>query len=63
MEATEKDQAIKAPARLSKLHTKNQMFFISYADWFCGKDREAAAIERLYADEHPTMWARVLVSR
>ncbi|MCJ1269974.1 hypothetical protein MMC22_009867 [Lobaria immixta] len=59
MEQLEKAKPSELPPG-SQNFTKNQMFFISYANWFCSKDREAAAIENLYVDEHPTMWARVL---
>lgn len=43
--------------------TKDQVFFISYANWWCGKDREASAIKKIYQDPHSPTWARILVSQ
>lgn len=42
--------------------TRDQLFFISYANWWCGKDRKEAAINRIYQDPHAPKWARILVS-
>ena len=41
--------------------TKEQLFFISYANWWCGKSRPEAAVTAIYRDPHAPMWARVLV--
>ena len=41
--------------------TKDQVFFISYANWWCGKDREETAIKNIYQDPHAPKWARILV--
>lgn len=43
--------------------TKDQVFFISYANWWCSKNREETAIERIYHDPHAPKWARILVRR
>lgn len=43
--------------------SKDQLFFISYANWWCDKEREASAIEKIYQDPHAPKWARILVSR
>lgn len=42
--------------------TRDQVFFISYAKWWCGKDRKESAINRIYQDPHAPKWARILVS-
>lgn len=41
--------------------SKDQMFFISYSNWWCGKIRKEAAIDRIYRDPHAPTWARIIV--
>ena len=43
--------------------SKEQMFFISYANWWCGKSRPEAAVSAIYRDPHAPMWARILVRK
>jgi endothelin-converting enzyme len=40
--------------------TKDQLFFVSYANWWCGKSRKETAIQRVYTDPHAPKWARIL---
>lgn len=40
--------------------TNEQLFFVNYANWWCGKSTKEAAIQRIYADPHAPKWARVL---
>jgi endothelin-converting enzyme len=40
--------------------TKDQLFFVSYANWWCGKSRDATAVQRIYTDPHAPKWARIL---
>lgn len=42
--------------------SKEQVFFISYSNWWCGKTRREAAVDRIYRDPHAPTWARILVS-
>lgn len=42
--------------------SKDQVFFISYANWWCGKTRKEAAVDRIYRDPHAPTWARIIVS-
>ena len=42
--------------------SKEQMFFISYSNWWCGKSRPETAVNLVYRDPHSPGWARVLVS-
>lgn len=42
--------------------TKDQVFFISYAKFWCSKDRKESAINKIYQDPHAPKWARILVS-
>jgi len=42
--------------------SKEQMFFISYSNWWCGKTRPEAAVNLVYRDPHSPGWARILVS-
>ena len=42
--------------------TFEQLFFISYGNFWCGKSTEAKAVERIYTDPHAPKWARILVS-
>lgn len=43
-------------------HTKEQLFFVSYANWWCGKTRPAEAVNRVYTDPHSPFFVRILVS-
>ncbi|KAK1834048.1 hypothetical protein QBC39DRAFT_278180 [Podospora conica] len=37
--------------------TQDQLFFVSYSNWWCGKSRKDAAIERIFSDPHaPKVW-------
>ena len=40
--------------------TKEQVFFISYASWWCGKMRPEAAVNLIYRDPHAPGRARIL---
>ncbi|TVY59100.1 Endothelin-converting enzyme, partial [Lachnellula suecica] len=40
--------------------TQKQLFFVSYANWWCGKSRKETAINRIYTDPHAPKWARIL---
>ncbi|KAF2103346.1 peptidase family M13 [Rhizodiscina lignyota] len=40
--------------------TKEQLFFVSYSNWWCGKSRKETAIDRIYTDPHAPKWARIL---
>ncbi|GAB1312580.1 hypothetical protein MFIFM68171_02790 [Madurella fahalii] len=40
--------------------TQSQLFFVSYSNWWCGKSRRDAAINRIYTDPHAPKWARIL---
>jgi endothelin-converting enzyme len=40
--------------------TQEQLFFVSYSNWWCGKSRKDAAIGKIYTDPHAPKWARVL---
>ncbi|CZR58105.1 related to endothelin-converting enzyme 1 [Phialocephala subalpina] len=40
--------------------SQEQMFFVSYANWWCGKSRKETAINRIYTDPHAPKWARIL---
>ena len=42
--------------------TKEQLFFVSYSNWWCGKTRKEAAVDSIYRDPHAPMWARIIVS-
>ncbi|KAK3170763.1 hypothetical protein OEA41_002845 [Lepraria neglecta] len=42
--------------------SKEQMFFISYSNWWCGKTRPETAVNLVYRDPHSPTWARILVS-
>ncbi|KAL6715232.1 hypothetical protein ACLMJK_007496 [Lecanora helva] len=42
--------------------SKEQMFFVSYASWWCGKTRPETAVNLVYRDPHSPAWARNLVS-
>lgn len=40
--------------------TQEQLFFVSYGSWWCGKSRPASAVNRIYTDPHAPVWARIL---
>lgn len=40
--------------------TQEQLFFVSYSNWWCGKSRKEFSINRIYTDPHSPLWARVL---
>jgi endothelin-converting enzyme len=40
--------------------TQEQLFFVSYSNWWCGKSRKDTAINRIYTDPHAPKWARIL---
>ncbi|CBY00824.1 similar to gi/215261233/pdb/3DWB/A Chain A [Plenodomus lingam JN3] len=40
--------------------TQDQLFFVSYSNWWCGKTRKDTAINRIYTDPHAPKWARIL---
>ena len=40
--------------------TKEQLYFISYGNWWCGKTRKEVAINRIYTDPHSPNFARIL---
>lgn len=40
--------------------TQEQLFFVSYANWWCGKSRKETAINRIFTDPHAPKWARIL---
>ena len=42
--------------------TREQLFFISYANWWCGKARPEYEVEGVFRDPHAPTWARILVS-
>ncbi|KAK4210502.1 putative metalloendopeptidase [Rhypophila decipiens] len=52
----------KANAHLPGLSnfSQEQLFFVSYANWWCGTSTLDTAINRIYMDPHAPKWARVL---
>lgn len=40
--------------------THEQLFFVNYANWWCGKTKKASAVQSIYTDPHSPKWARVL---
>ncbi|KAF1851270.1 zincin [Cucurbitaria berberidis CBS 394.84] len=40
--------------------SQEQLFFVSYSNWWCGKTRKDTAISRIYTDPHAPKWARIL---
>lgn len=40
--------------------TQDQLFFVTYSNWWCGKSRKEYAISRIYTDPHAPKWARIL---
>jgi endothelin-converting enzyme len=63
-QAWKKREAQKATQILPGLQhfSKEQLFFVSYSSWWCGKTRKEAAVDSIYRDPHSPMWARILVS-
>jgi endothelin-converting enzyme len=41
--------------------TAEQLYFVSYGNWWCGKSTREKAVERVYTDPHAPKWARILV--
>lgn len=42
--------------------SKEQLFFISYGNWWCGKTTKEAAEKAIYTDPHAPKPARIIVS-
>jgi endothelin-converting enzyme len=42
--------------------TKEQLFFISYSNWWCSKTTKEAAVRAIYTDPHAPNPARISVS-
>ena len=42
--------------------SKEQLFFISYGNWWCGKTTKEAAEQAIYNDPHAPKSARIIVS-
>ncbi|KAF3358307.1 hypothetical protein VDGD_04966 [Verticillium dahliae] len=40
--------------------THEQLFFVTYSNWWCGKSRKDTAVNRIYTDPHAPKWARIL---
>ena len=40
--------------------TQEQLFFVNYANAWCGKSRKETAINRIYTDPHSPKWVRIL---
>ncbi|KAF6826254.1 endothelin-converting enzyme [Colletotrichum plurivorum] len=40
--------------------TQEQLFFVTYSNWWCGKSRKDTAINHIYTDPHAPKWARIL---
>ncbi|KAF2017828.1 peptidase family M13 [Aaosphaeria arxii CBS 175.79] len=40
--------------------TQEQLFFVTYSNWWCGKSSKEDAINRIYVDPHAPKWARIL---
>ena len=64
-QAWKKREAQKATQTLPGLQqfSKEQLFFVSYSSWWCGKTRKEAAVDSIYRDPHSPKWARILVSK
>ena len=43
-------------------HTKEQLFFISYSNWWCGKTRPEEVINRIYTDPHSPFNVRIVAT-
>ena len=61
-EAKEKKQRGRLLPGLQEF-SKQQLFFVNYANWWCGKTRPERAVELVFRDPHSPAWARILVSR
>lgn len=63
--AWKKHDEAKADLHLPGLEkfTKEQLFFISYGNWWCGKTTKEAAEQAIYNDPHAPKSARIIVSR
>ncbi|KAK0737918.1 endothelin-converting enzyme [Schizothecium vesticola] len=42
--------------------SQSQLFFVSYSNWWCGKSRKDAAVERIFSDPHAPKRYRILGS-
>ena len=42
--------------------SKDQLFFLNYANWWCGKSTKETAVRRIYTDPHAPKNARISVS-
>ncbi|KAI0996094.1 Neprilysin [Podosphaera aphanis] len=40
--------------------TPEQLFYVSFGNWWCGSSRKEAAISRIYSDPHAPNWVRIL---
>ncbi|KAI1388799.1 endothelin-converting enzyme 1 [Hypoxylon trugodes] len=40
--------------------THEQLFFVFYGNWWCGKTRKENAVQRIYTDPHSPAFARIL---
>lgn len=40
--------------------SQDQLFFVSYSNWWCGKSSKDAAVSKIYTDPHAPKWARIL---
>jgi endothelin-converting enzyme len=60
--AWQKRAAEKPNANLPGLDffSQEQLFFVNYANWWCGKTRKETAIQRIYLDPHAPKFARIL---
>ena len=59
-----KQRETKSPAQLLpglQHFSKEQVFFISYANFWCGKTRPETAVQLIYRDPHAPKRARILV--
>ncbi|KAK9365862.1 hypothetical protein V1509DRAFT_655158 [Lipomyces kononenkoae] len=59
--AWKKREAISPSPLLPGLNlTKEQLFFVNYGRWWCGKIRPGTAAQRIYTDPHSPSFVRVL---
>jgi len=40
--------------------SQEQLFFVAYGNWWCGKSRKESAINHIYTDPHAPKFARIL---
>ncbi|KAG9244303.1 peptidase family M13 [Calycina marina] len=40
--------------------SQDQLFFVNYASWWCGKSRKESAIKSVYSDPHAPKFARIM---